>query len=496
MERPQYDFPALRVFAAMAVTSLLSARMTAQPTGAAAAENLKPNVVRIEAQLGDHTEFGFGFIVGERSGKLYIVTANHVVYAKEVDAPPAKVKVEFYDNQGTLFDAALLGTHDVDHDLAVLTVPPPPDFKWIKQCLGRSEEQKRSTAVWYIGKSQKWRLPQSPGRIAIERVLNGQLELEDLHILPGSSGGPLVASSGIVGIIQTDSADSAIALTIDYVKAFFGEYNHPWDLEEGAAAVVATPTTTTPTTMTPTPAVKVAAVSPLREGYYELHSLNGQLQRPGGVSLHLRKVTDDYFLAEAKTPFDSGWTGELRQSGNAWDLKIAELRGSRSPAEGTALNPGSRSNEITKEGPLVTFKSDLGSYVWEETQNAPVERPSRRAAAEPAPSSDFGTQLLGALVSTLRQPRTSDQCVNGYVWREARPNDHVCVTPDTRQRTAIDNRYAAARRDPNGGPYGPETCLNGYVWRDAFAGDRVCVTPDARAQAASDNNQARSRVAH
>ena len=30
-------------------------------------------------------------------------------------------------------------------------------------------------------------------------------------------------------------------------------------------------------------------------------------------------------------------------------------------------------------------------------------------------------------------------CVNGYVWREAVPGDHVCVTPATRQQVHDDN---------------------------------------------------------
>ncbi len=84
-------------------------------------------------------------------------------------------------------------------------------------------------------------------------------------------------------------------------------------------------------------------------------------------------------------------------------------------------------------------------------------------------------------------------CVSGYVWREARPQDLVCVTPETRSRTAADNRFAASRREPNGGPYGPNTCRQGYVWREAFPGDVVCVSPQTRAQAAEDNRQAASR---
>ncbi|GCE18699.1 hypothetical protein KDK_24990 [Dictyobacter kobayashii] len=47
----------------------------------------------------------------------------------------------------------------------------------------------------------------------------------------------------------------------------------------------------------------------------------------------------------------------------------------------------------------------------------------------------------------------------------------------------------------NAGPYGSDTCIQGYVWREAFANDHVCVTPQERSQAAYDNSQAANRVA-
>ena len=86
-------------------------------------------------------------------------------------------------------------------------------------------------------------------------------------------------------------------------------------------------------------------------------------------------------------------------------------------------------------------------------------------------------------------------CKPGFVWREAVPTDHVCVTQAVQSQTAQDNRQAASRRSPNGGPYGPDTCLQGYVWRDAVANDHVCVPPGTRSQAAADNAQAASRRA-
>jgi hypothetical protein len=48
-------------------------------------------------------------------------------------------------------------------------------------------------------------------------------------------------------------------------------------------------------------------------------------------------------------------------------------------------------------------------------------------------------------------------------------------------------RRQPARRNPKGGPYGPNTCLTGFVWREAFAGDQVCVTPEIRTAVRQEN---------
>jgi hypothetical protein len=85
--------------------------------------------------------------------------------------------------------------------------------------------------------------------------------------------------------------------------------------------------------------------------------------------------------------------------------------------------------------------------------------------------------------------------VQGYVWREARPEDLVCVTLKLRAQTAYDNSQAEMRKEPVGGAYGPDTCISGYVWREAGPGDHVCVTPEMRAQTAYDNSQAAARLA-
>lgn len=103
--------------------------------------------------------------------------------------------------------------------------------------------------------------------------------------------------------------------------------------------------------------------------------------------------------------------------------------------------------------------------------------------------------LIGVVLVTLAFAAPPDACIEGYVWREAYPGDHVCVTPEVREQAAADNRQASTRREPQGGAYGPDTCKPGFVWREARPEDHVCVTPEVRTQTARDNALAHTRRA-
>jgi len=78
-------------------------------------------------------------------------------------------------------------------------------------------------------------------------------------------------------------------------------------------------------------------------------------------------------------------------------------------------------------------------------------------------------------------------CKQGYVWRDAKDGDGVCVTPDDRAEAKKQNANAANNLQRGGGAYGPNTCRQGYVWREAFGGDVVCVTPYERDKAKRQN---------
>jgi hypothetical protein len=83
-------------------------------------------------------------------------------------------------------------------------------------------------------------------------------------------------------------------------------------------------------------------------------------------------------------------------------------------------------------------------------------------------------------------------CIAGFVWREAKSGDDVCVTPGIRTQTSADNSAAASRKATSA--YGPDTCSAPFVWREAYSGDVVCVEVSVRTQVAADNAAAPSHT--
>ncbi|MFI6319236.1 hypothetical protein ACIBG8_17030 [Nonomuraea sp. NPDC050556] len=103
--------------------------------------------------------------------------------------------------------------------------------------------------------------------------------------------------------------------------------------------------------------------------------------------------------------------------------------------------------------------------------------------------------LTTAFSATSASATTTDPgpetCRQGYVWREARASDLVCVEPGVRSQVAADNAAKYGRW--TSGAYGPHTCVVPYVWREAFNGDDVCVLGKERDQAYRDNRDGPAR---
>lgn len=136
------------------------------------------------------------------------------------------------------------------------------------------------------------------------------------------------------------------------------------------------------------------------------------------------------------------------------------------------LTSGSKSHYSSKFGSIFGRDPASGSAP------APAPAPAPRPAQVDAPANP-----------------TAATCATGYVWRETRPIDQVCVTPESRTRVGLENRTQRARRQPGGGAYGPSTCRPGFVWREAYAGDTVCVAPEVRTLVREENALAATRLA-
>jgi hypothetical protein len=80
-------------------------------------------------------------------------------------------------------------------------------------------------------------------------------------------------------------------------------------------------------------------------------------------------------------------------------------------------------------------------------------------------------------------------CRDGFVWREATTDDHVCVTPEERSAARDQNDAQTGRLKDDG------TCVDGFVWREATPDDHACVTPDERDAARAQNERHTDNVA-
>jgi hypothetical protein len=97
--------------------------------------------------------------------------------------------------------------------------------------------------------------------------------------------------------------------------------------------------------------------------------------------------------------------------------------------------------------------------------------------------------LTAVVVPAAVQAQPADTCIQGFLWREANPTDHVCVQGGMAHEVHVQNLHPTDNQVP-----GSNTCVSGFVWREAFDGDTVCVSPDFRANVRADNAAAASRV--
>jgi hypothetical protein len=195
----------------------------------------------------------------------------------------------------------------------------------------------------------------------------------------------------------------------------------------------------------------------------------------GSTAVHLRVVDDA--LAQRYFNQTSGPDGRLSMTLNSLCVNPGQLHFS---ANDGRQNP-----------------RDVTGTLWSNTVTATCSGSGTlKGQSLNIPPSGTTTQRRRIVHGMTSLKVESPICVQGYVWREATPNDHTCVAPSVREQAQVDNRLAQSRIRPTDHSSGPDTCITGFVWREATPDDHVCVSPGVREQAKQDNAHAQERMAH
>lgn len=207
-------------------------RSGGQEMGLIKAQAIRDNVVSIRSNYG----LGFGFIVGEREGVLFIVTVNHVVRGPNDGGPNDKVNVEieFFTERGNKYSAVLKDTwlSSRKEDLAVITITTPPRFKWRYEGFAPQRDGVEGTLVWTVGRDGEWSIAEQPGRIRL-KAPDGVLEVDGFgaSAVGGMSGGVIVSKDGVEGLIQSRADGGRLrAMSLQTIRKFMEAWGHPWGM--------------------------------------------------------------------------------------------------------------------------------------------------------------------------------------------------------------------------------------------------------------------------
>lgn len=175
-------------------------------------------IVQVEGEFE-----GYGLVVGESSGTIYIVTAGHVI-GSNTDAPEVRVG----RHHDRVVAKVIAGPTDrAKDDLALLEIAAGAVFRLGAICVARAASERDSMPVWFYGRD--WKSSSSTGeyrtRMGHFHTAAGLREVED-----GDSGSTVYGQTGILGILSSFTSSPSVGAgnnihytDIHRVKAFVEE---------------------------------------------------------------------------------------------------------------------------------------------------------------------------------------------------------------------------------------------------------------------------------
>jgi hypothetical protein len=155
-----------------------------------------------------------------------------VLRSDEPDDVFKRVRVKYFQDPGTTYEATLLETSDKLYDLAVLRSKVPRALQGHRKSWGPQGSVRAGIQVWFVGLAGEWYVPSSPGAVT-SVTLDCRIRANIADVQPGTSGAPLIAESGIIGMIVTNAGGISVAVCIDIIKQAFEQWKLPWNLGRG-----------------------------------------------------------------------------------------------------------------------------------------------------------------------------------------------------------------------------------------------------------------------
>jgi len=152
-------------------------------------EKTNPAIVSIDARQRDGLSSGSGCII---SSNGLILTSSHVIDKSS--------NIEVTTNSGEKYNAVIIDENISDEDLAIIKIYPKQNLKTVK--LGDSSKLKVGQKVLAIGNPFGFSGTLTQGIISRIDYAKNKIQT-DASINPGSSGGPLLNTTGeVIGINQ------------------------------------------------------------------------------------------------------------------------------------------------------------------------------------------------------------------------------------------------------------------------------------------------------
>ncbi len=206
-EKMQINMPKFPLLIPLLVASISLSAQTKR------AESLLPNVVTISAA----GQQGFGFITGSRYDKLFVVTAAHIVRDATTENLPIEIKL--YDDYNR-YTGRIIRNYSPEQDIALLEISKPKYFSWSKACLG---QVRIGEDVGFIGRNGNWYIPRGRALGTINSFEQDQIIVDITSVTIGTSGAPLIAKSGIVGMIISADDVEVRAISVDQLRTTLTE---------------------------------------------------------------------------------------------------------------------------------------------------------------------------------------------------------------------------------------------------------------------------------